>query len=134
MYDQESFRKAWDLCKVDSLEETRQACTLAWRQGLKTPWKDGTLQDLARSCLDLAQQGLDREQIRHGGEQSESCFLDGLEELIEGGQTLAEQLLQNWQGSRSDKLKALIGHCGFFDVATNRADGDCANAHFNPAN
>ncbi len=134
MYDQESFRQAWELCRLDSLEETRKACKLAWRQGLNTPWKKGTLQNLAKSCLDLAQQGLDREQIKRGGERSESCFLDGLDSLIESGQTLAEQLLQNWQGSHAEKFKVLIGHCGFFDVATNRADGDCANAHFNPAN
>ncbi len=133
LYDQESFSAARELCRLNSLDETRRASALAWRMGLKTPWKEGTLQDLARSCLELAQNGLDRQQQRQAGERSESCFLDGLGELIESGQTLAEQLLQNWQGSRTEKVKALIGHCGFFDVATNRADGDCANAHFNPA-
>jgi glutamate--cysteine ligase len=134
LYDRESFHAAWDLCRLDSLDETRKVCAQAWRMGLKTPWKDGTLQDLAGSCLELACSGLDRQYQRRATERSESCFLDGLGELIESGQTLAEQLLHNWQGSRKEKVKALIGHCGFFDVATNLADDDCANAHFNPAN
>jgi glutamate--cysteine ligase len=101
---------------------------------LQTPWKAGTLQDLARTCLTLARQGLDRQQSRRCQERSESYFLDGLDDLIDGGETLAEKLLQNWQGSRQDKLNALIGHCGFFDVASNRFDESCANAQFKPEN
>jgi glutamate--cysteine ligase len=130
MYDTDSFNKAWDLCKPDSLDETQKACRQAWQMGLKTPWKEGTLQELAKSCLALARAGLDRQQQKHGKDRSESCFLDKLDSLIEGGVTLAEQLLQNWHGSREEKLKALIGHCGFFDVATNKVDDDCANEQF----
>lgn len=133
MYDKIAFESAWNLCKPDSLDETRTTCSQAWRMGLKTPWKKGTLQDVAKTCLELAQKGLDSVQEKRGEERSERCFLDGLDDLIDGGTTLAEQLLQNWHGSREEKLKTLIGHCGFFDVATNRVDGDCANAQFAPA-
>lgn len=134
MYDRDAFDTAWELCRLESVAEIRASCQQAWRMGLKTPWKGATLQSLARECLALARSGLDRQQAKQGREKSESCFLDGLDQVIESGETLAEQLLQNWRGSRTEKVKALIGHCGFFDVATNRADGDCANAQFNPAN
>ena len=87
------------------------------------PWKTGTLQDLARSCLGLARAGLDRQQEQRGQERSESCFLDGLDSLIDSGQTLAEQLLGNWHGERREKVKKLIGHCGFFDIATKCVTG-----------
>jgi glutamate--cysteine ligase len=130
MYDRESFQAAWDECRLDTLDEVRDSCRQAWRLGLQTPWKGGTLQGLARTCLDLARDGLDRQQLRRGQERSESCFLDGLDDLIEGGQTLAEQLLQNWHGDRQEKFKKLVGHCGFFDVASNRSSEDCANAQF----
>ena len=134
MYDQESFQAAWDECRMDSLDEIRDSCRKAWRLGLRTPWKDGTLQELARTCLNLARDGLDRQQAQRDHERSESCFLDGLDSLIEGGETLAERLLQNWQGDRQEKFKTLVGHCGFFDVARNRPDGDCANSQFFPGN
>lgn len=130
MYDRESFQAAWDECRLDTLDEVRDSCRKAWRQGLQTPWKDGTLQELARTCLGLARDGLDRQQVRRGQERSESCFLDGLDDLIEGGQTLAEQLLQNWHGDRQEKFKKLVSHCGFFDVARSRSGDDCANAQF----
>ena len=75
---------------------------------------------------------LDRQQSRRCQERSESYFLNGLDRLIEGGETLAEQLLQNWHGSRQDKVKALIQHCGFFDVVLSRPDGSCSNEQFKP--
>ena len=133
MYDDSAFQAAWRECQLDSLDEIRASCRTAWRLGLRTPWKDGTLQDLARTCLDLARAGLDRQQVRRGQERSERCFLDGLDTLIEGGQTLAEQLLQNWHGDRQEKLKKLIDHCGFFDVVPNRPGENCANTQFSPA-
>ena len=133
MYDEEAFQAAWELCRLDSCDEIAQASRQAWRLGLQAPWKGGTLQELAQNCLVLARGGLDRQQTQRCQERSESYFLDGLDGLIEGGVTLAEQLLQKWQGSREEKLKVLVQHCGFFDVASNRADGSCANAQFKPA-
>jgi glutamate--cysteine ligase len=82
----------------------------------------------------LAHAGLDRQKSRRCQEHSESHFLDGLDSLIDGGVTLAEQLLQKWQGNRQEKLKALIEHCAFFDVASSHPDGNCANALFKPVN
>ncbi len=133
LYDDLAFQGAWDACRLETLDEVRNSCRQAWRLGLNTPWKGGTLQDLARTCLQLAREGLDRQQIKHKRERSERCFLDGLDSIIDEGRTLAEQLLENWHGSRADKLKALIGHCGFFDVATSPVEGDCANTQLGPS-
>lgn len=132
MYDEESFQSAWQLCQPASSTAIARSSQQAWRLGLQAPWREGTLQDLARTCLALARAGLDRQQARLGQQRSESYFLNGLDSLIEGGVTLAEQLLQNWQGSRQDKVSALIKHCGFFDIASNRPDDRCSNEQFKP--
>jgi glutamate--cysteine ligase len=134
MYDEAAFQAAWDYSRPESREETAHACRQAWRLGLKAPWKGGTLQDLARTCLELARNGLDRQQTRQGQERSESCFLDGLDRQVADGVTLAEQLLQKWQGSRQDKFKALIEHCGFFDFTSSQVTGKCAEAQLGSAN
>lgn len=133
MYDEESFQSAWEHCQLGSQAEIGAACRQAWRLGLKAPWKNDTLQDLARTCLALARGGLDRQKHRRCQERSESHFLNGLDGLIEGGVTLAEQLLQNWHGTRQEKVKALIEHCGFFDFASTNFDENCADAQFKPA-
>ncbi len=128
MYDKESFQTAWEYCQLDSTAEIEIACRNAWRQGLHAPWKDGTLQDLARICLALARNGLDQQKSRKCQERSECHFLKGLDTLVEGSVTLAEQLLQNWQGDRQEKIKILIAHCGFFDIPPKPAD--CAETQF----
>jgi glutamate--cysteine ligase len=64
MYDEDAFQAAWEHCHLDSCEEIAQASRQAWQLGMRTPWKDGTLQDLARTCLTLARDGLDRQQSR----------------------------------------------------------------------
>jgi glutamate--cysteine ligase len=133
MYDEESFQSAWEHCRPDSQEETAQACRHAWRLGLRAPWKGATLQDLARICVALSRNGLDRQSRLLGQPRSESCFLDGLDNLVENGITLAEQLLQKWHGSREDKLKAVIEHCGFFDISSHFLDKSCASSREDPA-
>jgi len=133
MYDEAAFQSAWEHCRLDSREETARACRQAWRLGLKAPWKGGTLQDLARTCLELARNGLDRQQVRLGQARSESCFLDGLDHQVADGVTLAEQLLKKWHGSRQDKFKALIEHCGFFDFVSAQITGKCSEAQLNTA-
>jgi glutamate--cysteine ligase len=132
MYDETAFQSAWENCRMDSLEETARACRQAWRLGLKAPWKGGTLQDLARTCLALARSGLDRQQARQGLERSESCFLDGLDRQVAAGITPAEQLLEKWHGSRQDKLRALLEHGAFFDVASAQTTGKCAETLLSP--
>jgi glutamate--cysteine ligase len=133
MYDDEAFQSAWDRCHLDSSAEIAHASRQAWRLGLKTPWKQGTLQELARDCLALAREGLDRQKRQCGQDRSESYFLEGLDSLIAGGVTLAEKLLQNWQGSRQEKVKALIAHCGFSDIGSSSFVDNCAETQSNPA-
>ncbi len=132
MYDEEASHAAWELCRPESLDELRQTCDLAWRKGLNTPWKGGTLQELARKCLALAKAGLDRQQLSRNLERSESCFLEGLKPLIEEGTTLAEKLLQRWQGDRQSKLQTLIDHCGFSALSADQENCNCANAQSTP--
>ncbi len=131
MYDDASFQAAWELCCLDSCSEIAQASRQAWRLGLKTPWKDGTLQDLARRCLALAREGLDRQQAQAISAAQRELFPRWSRRPDRGwrhprGTTSAEMA-----GHRQDKLKALIQHCGFFDMASNRPQEDCANAQSN---
>jgi len=45
----------------------------------------------------------------------ESCFLRVVDDIVASGETLAEQLLSRWQGSRDAKLRVLFDHCGYAD-------------------
>ncbi len=95
------------------LEDFRVLYRSSWQEGLKTRVKDGTLQEIAAELLSIAALSL-REQFTRGDSGGdESHFLTVLEEIVTTGQTLAERLLQRWQGDRQEKLAVLIDHCGY---------------------
>jgi len=96
-----------------SLAEFKTIYQTSWRDGLKAPVKDGTLQEVAATLLPVAARSL-KEQFRSGlSGADESQFLTPLEEIVASGVTLAERLLARWQGSRQEKLALLLEHCDF---------------------
>jgi glutamate--cysteine ligase len=113
LYDSDARSMAWELCRPESCSSLRQLCQQAWHSGLKTPWRNGTLQTLAKECLGLARTGLKRHHQQCAEGLSECGFLQDLEELIDSGETLAERLLKNWPDDRAQQVKTLREHCGF---------------------
>ncbi|NJC89159.1 MAG: gamma-glutamylcysteine synthetase [Desulfuromonas sp.] len=111
LYDADASRDAWELCRPDSLATLDETLRASWRDGLRTPWRGGTLRDLARECLALAREGLRRQRLC--AVCDEGIFLGGAEEIAANGVTLAERLLADWRGDRSTRLDWLKRHCGF---------------------
>jgi glutamate--cysteine ligase len=117
LYDEQASAAAWELCRPQSAEELPATLRRSWRQGLHTPWRGGTLRDLARECLALARTSLSRQ--RRCAACNEGIFLDGADDLVDNGATLAERLLADWHGERQVKLDLLRRHCAFTsDIAS----------------
>ena len=112
-YDREALASAWKLCRPASIESLRADCRAAWTNGLQATWCNRPLQSLALECLNLSRAGLERQSCKWTRGLNEAVFLDGLEQLVNSGETLAERLLKQWHGSRQEKLEALNRHCGF---------------------
>ena len=87
----------------------------SWRYGLKTPFRDGLLQDIVAELLTIATSSLQEQFLNGDSGSDESCFLRFFDEIVSSGVTLAEQLLSNWHGTRKEKLQALFSHCGYAD-------------------
>lgn len=111
LYDDDALAAAWVLCRPRSFDELRETMQTSWHAGLRTPWRGGTLRDLARECLAIARAALRRQ--RRCPACDEGLFLDGIDEIVTSGTTLAERLLAGWSGDRSANLDLLKRHCGF---------------------
>jgi glutamate--cysteine ligase len=125
LYDAEASHAAWKICRPDSLDELEMTLRASWRQGLRTPWRGSTLRDLARECLALARQGLRRQ--RRCDACDEGLFLDGADEIVARGVTLAERLLADWHGKRPAKLDLLKRHCGFQATIASLCPEHCSD-------
>ena len=80
-------------------ETLRRAAPIS---GLKTPFRNGTLHDVARDILALSEQGLKARNRSDGAGGDETQFLGYLQHIIASGKTPAEALLDkfhgDWQG------------------------------------
>lgn len=99
LYDGDALTAAYDLI-ADFTEEERAALRRdVPRLGLKTPFRGGTVQDLARKVLEIARHGLARRARLGGMGETEEHFLDPLIETAESGVTPADRLLEQFETS-----------------------------------
>ena len=103
LYHQATLDAAWDRVKDWTIEEHEYLRAEVPRQGLRTPFRGGTVQDLAREMLALADAGLTGRAEEDWFGQDERQFLTALRGIAESGRTPAEEKLAlfhgRWRGS-----------------------------------
>ncbi len=103
LYDDAALDAAWDLVRDFSVAERHALRDGAPRHGLKLPFRNGTLLDLARGALEISVAGLRRRAERNADGQDESHFLDVLQEIVDSGKSAADRKLElfhgQWQGN-----------------------------------
>jgi glutamate--cysteine ligase len=103
LYDGPALDAAWDLVKDWSLEEHRYLRDEVPRRALATPFRGGTLLDVARQVLEIAEAGLRNRARIDGSGLDETHFLETLRTIARSGRTPAEDKLAafhgRWNGS-----------------------------------
>ena len=97
-YDSTALDEAWALVADFTPAERNHLRDRAPIHGLATPFRGGTLGDIARETVAIAQRGLSRRANLDGQDRDESIFLEQLAEIAETGVTPAEQLLSLYHG------------------------------------
>ncbi len=115
LYTEQGLRGVERLFADLSPDDFRKLYRTSWRKGLKTRFRDGTLQDVAAELVKIATSSLQEQFLAGDSGSDESCFLRFVDDIIASGETLAEQLLARWHGSHEDKLRVLFDHCGYAD-------------------
>ena len=103
LYDATARDAAWELVKTWTPEERVTLRREVPRLALKTPFRNGTVGDIARDVLQIAHEGLTRRDRVDSVDLNETHFLNPLFQIAESGLTPAEELLaayeRLWQGS-----------------------------------
>jgi len=94
LYESDALAAAWDLVKDWTAEERETMRAEAPKTALKTPFRGGTLQDVALICLETAREGLRARARLNSHGENEALFLDDLDAIAGSGSTPAEQLLE----------------------------------------
>lgn len=102
LYDEGVLDEAWHLVKDWSAEERRALREGVPRTALKTPFRGGSVLDIAREAVALSKKGLARRN-RLGPcgpaeiSDNETVYLQPLEEIVVTGETLAERMLRQYE-------------------------------------
>lgn len=107
LYDTTALDAAWDLVKDWTIEEHDAIRRDVPRMGLKTPFRTGTLQDVAKKVVALSDLGLKNRARFDATGLSEQGFLRELSEIAETGITPAERLLNSYHGRWQGDLSKL---------------------------
>ncbi len=98
LYDDAALDAAWDLVRVFSLAERNQLRDEVPRLALKTPFRGGTLRDMALEALKISAAGLQRRNRLSAHGSDERHFLTPLIEFAEANETPAERKLALFHG------------------------------------
>ncbi len=99
LYDDAALDAAWDLVRDFTMVERNALRDDVPRHGLKTPFRSGTLRDLAVEALKISAAGLQRRARLNAKDQDERVFLDPLIEVVEANETPAERKLALFHGA-----------------------------------
>lgn len=108
LYDDAALDAAWNLCRDWSMDEREMLRAEAPRTALKTPFRGGTLQDLAKDVLAIARDGLKARATHDTFGDDESHFLNALHEIAESGVTPAEELLEAYETRWNRSIEPLF--------------------------
>ena len=102
LYDQRCLEAAWDLVRDWTAEERQALRDEVPKTALATPFRGQPVNNVAKILVDLAWKGLkSRAHLNDDGED-EAVFLAPIAEIVESGETSAEQLLRcyatDWHG------------------------------------
>ncbi len=98
LYDTAALDAAWDLVKDWTVEEHRALREAVPKQGLKTPFRGGTVRDLALETLAMARGGLNRRRCLDAHGRDESIFLETLDGIARSGRAMADDMLTDYYG------------------------------------
>jgi len=98
LYDSGALDEAYELIRDWTEEERRQLRDDVPIRALHTPFRNGTVLDVARQVLRISQKGLKARALQDGVGADESSFLSVVETILDKGRTPAEDLLDLYHG------------------------------------
>ncbi len=107
LYDTEALDAAWDIVRDWTDEERQELRNEVPRTALHTPFRRGTVADIARLVVDLAGDGLRRRAYLQGGDD-ESIYLAPARQTLELNKTPAERWLDRYNGEWAGDLARIF--------------------------
>ena len=112
-YDSDCLQAAWDLVKGWTWDERMEVYLDSHVNALRTRFRRYTLLDLAREFLNIAWEGLSRQNVVNDLGDNETIYLNPLKNLIDQGKCPADLVIERWEGEPHHDIKKLIAYSAY---------------------
>ncbi|MBT5074694.1 MAG: glutamate--cysteine ligase [Kordiimonadaceae bacterium] len=113
LYDDQALDAAYDMIKNWTHEEHQHLRDNVPRDALNVPFRNGTVQDLAKQMLDISAGGLERRALTNNAGEDERVFLKSLYKTVESGKTTAQLMLDCYNGGWNGDVTKVFEDCSF---------------------
>lgn len=113
LYDDAALEAAWKLVADWTHEEHQSLRDNVPRLGLKTPFRNHTMRELAGEVLAIAKSGLRARNALSSMGENETHFLNVLEDVVEDGRTPAEVKLDLFKGEWGGNIDRVFSDCAY---------------------
>ncbi len=113
LYDDAAINAAWDMVKTWSAEERQALREGVPKLALDTAFRQTTVRALASQVLDIAHTGLANRRRLNAKGQDETIYLEPLRELVASGKTVADELLERYEGAWRGNIDHIFEEIAF---------------------
>ena len=113
LYDDATLESAWDLVKDWTAADREGLRRDVPRLALHAPFRGGTVQDLARTVLELAEAGLAARGTSDLDGRDERKYLEPLHAIVAAGRTRAEDKLARYESEWGRSVDPLFTHYAY---------------------
>jgi glutamate--cysteine ligase len=112
-YDADCLQAAWDLVKGWTWDERMEVYLDSHQNALATRFRRHSLLDLAKELLEIAWEGLRRQNAVNDLGDDETIYLNPLKTLLAQGKCPADRLIEKWEGELHQDIKKLIAYSAY---------------------
>ena len=113
LYDETALDAAYDLIKTWTSEEREALRNGVPAGAFATPFRTGTVRDVARRVMAISAAGLRARRVLNAKSQDESIYIAPLETMVATGRTLADELLDLYHGRWKGKVDPIFQEFAF---------------------
>ncbi|MEQ1576408.1 MAG: glutamate--cysteine ligase [Hyphomicrobium sp.] len=113
LYDETALDAAWDFVKDWSAEERQNMRNTVPKLAFDTPFRKTNVRALACEVLKIAHTGLKNRGQVNWKSQDETIYLEPLRELVASGKTVADELLERYEGAWRGNIDHIFEEIAF---------------------
>jgi glutamate--cysteine ligase len=113
LYDETALDAAWDLVKDWTAEERQALRNGVPKLAFDTPFRKANVRCVASEVLKIAHTGLKNRAQINWASQDETIYLEPLRELVASGKTVADELLERYEGAWKGNIDHIFEEIAF---------------------